>query len=310
MSLSMQARIWRILLRSIFKNQHLSPEESREQDKKNARFMNRGQSGVNVKRVNADGIPAAWILPDNAQQDTVILHLHGGGYVIGGIDSHQMMCSVMAKRTGLNLLLPEYRLAPEFPFPAALEDVQKSYRWLLSQGYQPEKIIISGDSAGGGLAVSTVLALREANMPLPAALVCISPWADLTFKGQSHLAQIKSEVLLTTDKLLNWQRFYTAKEDPSNPLISPVYASFHDFPPLLIHVGSNEVLLDDARMLAQKAKDDGAKVTLKIWPEMWHVWHAVGELMPESRQAFDEIGQFIAFQMQKTEDKKLPQQRP
>jgi epsilon-lactone hydrolase len=302
MPLRLQARIWRILLKSIFKNQHLSPEESREQDKKNARFMNRGQSGVNVNRVNADGIPAAWILPDNAQQNAVILHLHGGGYVIGGIDSHQMMCSVMAKRTGFNLLLPEYRLAPEHPFPAALEDAQKSYHWLLSQGYQPQNIFISGDSAGGGLAVSTVLALREANMPLPAALVCISPWADLTFKGQSHLTQIKSEVLLTADKLLNWQRFYTATQDPSNPLISPIYASFHDFPPMLIQVGSNEVLLDDSRLLAEKARQGGANVTLKIWPEMWHVWHAVGELMPESRQAFDEIGEFLKLHAGKPSD--------
>jgi epsilon-lactone hydrolase len=302
MPLRLQARIWRILLKSIFKNQHLSPEESREQDKKNARFMNRGQSGVNVNRANADGIPAAWILPDNAQQNAVILHLHGGGYVIGGIDSHQMMCSVMAKRTGFNLLLPEYRLAPEHPFPAALEDAQKSYHWLLSQGYQPQNIFISGDSAGGGLAVSTVLALREANMPLPAALVCISPWADLTFKGQSHLTQIKSEVLLTADKLLNWQRFYTATQDPSNPLISPIYASFHDFPPMLIQVGSNEVLLDDSRLLAEKARQGGANVTLKIWPEMWHVWHAVGELMPESRQAFDEIGEFLKLHAGKPSD--------
>jgi acetyl esterase/lipase len=302
MPLRLQARIWRILLKSIFKNQHLSPEESREQDKKNARFINRGQSGVNVNRANADGIPAAWILPDNAQQNAVILHLHGGGYVIGGIDSHQMMCSVMAKRTGFNLLLPEYRLAPEHPFPAALEDAQKSYRWLLSQGYQPQNIFISGDSAGGGLAVSTVLALRQANMPLPAALVCISPWADLTFKGQSHLTQIKSEVLLTADKLLNWQRFYTATQDPSNPLISPIYASFHDFPPMLIQVGSNEVLLDDSRLLAEKARQDGANVTLKIWPEMWHVWHAVGELMPESRQAFDEIGEFLKLHASKPGD--------
>jgi acetyl esterase/lipase len=302
MPLRLQARIWRILLKSIFKNQHLAPEESREQDKKNARFMNRGQSGVNVNRVNADGIPAAWILPDNAQQNAAILHLHGGGYVIGGIDSHQMMCSVIAKRTGFNLLLPEYRLAPEHPFPAALEDAQKSYHWLLSQGYQPQNIFISGDSAGGGLAVSTVLALREANMPLPAALVCISPWADLTFKGQSHLTQIKSEVLLTADKLLNWQRFYTATQDPSNPLISPIYASFHDFPPMLIQVGSNEVLLDDSRLLAEKARQDGANVTLKIWPEMWHVWHAVGELMPESRQAFDEIGEFLKLHAGKPSD--------
>ncbi|PKN91983.1 MAG: alpha/beta hydrolase [Chloroflexi bacterium HGW-Chloroflexi-6] len=299
MSLSLEARFWRLFLKKIFKGQILSLAGSRKRESENARFMGRIPRGVKVERIDLDGTPAAWVCSENADREKVILHLHGGGYVLGSIDAYQMMCSSLAQRTGLKVLLPEYRLAPEHPFPAALEDAQKAYRWLLAEGYQPENIVISGDSAGGGLGVATVLALRSANVPLPATVVCISPWTNLTFTGQSHITRVQAEVLLRTDELREWSIFYTGTQSPSNPLISPVYADFHGFPPMLIQVGSDEILLDDARLLAEKARADGVTVELRVWDGMWHVWHALADLTPESRAAFDEIAQFVQDRFEK-----------
>jgi acetyl esterase/lipase len=240
-----------------------------------------------------DGLRVAWIRPTGADKEKVLLFLHGGGYVTGSINSHLMLCIPMAQTLKMNVFAPEYRLAPEHPFPAALEDALKAYRWLLAQGYKPADIIIAGDSAGGGLALAVVLALRENHEPLPAAIICMSPWADLTNSGQSHITKADAEVVLKTDVLKEWALCYTDETNLNNPLVSPVYADFHGFPPLLIQVGSEEILLDDARMLADKAKADGVDVTLKVWAGLWHVWPALGDLIPESRETFLEIEQFI-----------------
>jgi acetyl esterase/lipase len=203
------------------------------------------------------------------------------------------MCLPLAQTLKMNILLPDYRLAPEHPFPAALEDVLAVYRWLLAQGLQPEKIVISGDSAGGGLAVATALALRDAVESLPAAVIAISPWADLTHQGQSHLTKAESEAVLKTKTLKEWALCYTDEANLHNPLVSPVYANFQGFPPLLILVGSEEILLDDSQMLAEKAQAAGVAVTLQVWEGLFHVWPALGDLIPESRQAFEAIGKFI-----------------
>ncbi len=293
MSISLRARIWRVILRKVFKEKPLTIEENRVRSTSTAK-MTRIPKDVTVVDVDADDIRAKWISPTNENPGKVILHLHGGGYVTGSMDSHLMMCIPMAQTLKTKILLPEYRLAPEHPFPAAVEDAVRVYRWALAQGYQPQDIILSGDSAGGGLALATVLSLRDAGDPLPAAIVCMSPWTDLTFTGQSHLTKAKADCVLLTDVLREWAACYTGTETPKNPLISPIYADFHNFPPILIQVGSDEVLLDDARMLAEKAKSAGVDVTLKVWDEMWHVWPALGDLIPESKKTFEEIGQFIA----------------
>ena len=293
MSLSLRSRFWRVFLRKVIKEQRMTIAEYRASDNKNARFMNRIPKGVDIDKFVVDGIHAEWLSPSDAEHDKVILYLHGGGYVTGGIESHQMMCSLMAQTLKIKVLLPEYRLAPEHPFPAALDDALKVYRWLLTQGYKPGNIIISGDSAGGGLSLATVLSLRDAGELLPAAVVCISPWTDLTLKGQSHITKAKADAVLRTEVLREWALCYTDEANLSNPAVSPVYANFHGFPPLLIQVGSEEILLDDSLMLAEKAKADGVNVTLKIWDEMWHVWQALGGLIPESKIAFEQIGQFI-----------------
>lgn len=292
MPISLRARFWKIILRKVFKEKRLTIEENRVRSAETAK-MTRIPKGVTVTNAEADGIHAKWISPSNEKSGKVVLHLHGGGYVTGGADSHLMMCIPMAQTLKTKIFLPEYRLAPEYPFPAAVDDAVKVYRWMMTQGYAPKDIILSGDSAGGGLALATILRLRDSGEPLPAAIVCMSPWTDLTFTGPSHITKAKADCVLLTDVLREWAACYAGTETPSNPLISPLYADFHDFPPLLIQVGSEEVLLDDALTLAEKAKSAGVDVTLKVWDDMWHVWPALGDLIPESKKAFEEIGQFL-----------------
>jgi acetyl esterase/lipase len=293
MTINLRIIFWRAFLRKMFKEKRMTLEENRVYSLNNARRMNSVPKGVEINKFEIAGIPSAWISPSNADQDKVILHLHGGGYVLGGIDSQQMMCILMAQTLKMKVLLPEYRLAPENPFPAAVDDALKVYRWLLAQGYHPGNIIVSGDSAGGGLGLATVLSLRDAGEALPAAVACMSPWADLTFKGGTYITKAKAEAVLREDVLREWASYYIGTEKPDHPLISPVYADFRGFPPLLIQVGSDEILLDDSRMLAEKAKADGVEVTLKIWDDLWHVWQALGKLIPESKKAFEEMGQFV-----------------
>jgi acetyl esterase/lipase len=293
MSLSLRGRFWRFFLRAIFKSHRLTIEQSRVRDAKSARFMSRPPKGVEIERTEIDSLSVAWVRPMGADQDKVCLFLHGGGYVTGSIDSHLMLCIPMAQTLNMNVLVPEYRLAPEHPFPAALEDALKVYRWLVANGTRSADIIVSGDSAGGGLSLATVLALMSAGEPLPGAVVCMSPWTDLTLSGQSHVTKANVEALLRTDTLREWASAYIKMDRPDNPLISPVYADFCGFPPLLIQVGSDEILLDDSVMVADKAKADGVDVTLKVWDGLWHVWPALGDLIPESRMAFEEMKQFV-----------------
>jgi epsilon-lactone hydrolase len=301
MSISLHARFWRFVLRRFFKQQKRSISESRAFSEQGKKF-NRVPKGITTEIVSIDSINAEWIIPTDVIQDTVILHLHGGGYVTGGIHTHQMMCIPMAQTLKMKILLPEYHLAPEYPFPAALDDALKVYRWLLAQGYKANNIIITGDSAGGGLALATVLSLRDQHEPLPAVVVCMSPWADLTHTRQSHITKAESEAVLRTEVLKEWALAYTDKNNLRNPLVSPIYADFHNFPSLFIQVGSDEILLDDARTLADKAKADDVVVTLEIWDGMWHVWQALGRLIPESKRAFEEMKLFVDIHLSAKRD--------
>ncbi len=289
---SLRAYFWRFVMRKMLKERHLTLAQNRVSEAQMAAFF-RLPKRLRLEKIVLAGLAAAWIRPDDADPHKILLYLHGGGYVAGSIDSHLMLCAPLAQTLKVNLLLPEYRLAPENPFPAALEDALAVYRWLLAQGHRPENILLAGDSAGGGLAVAVTLALREAGDPLPAALLCLSPWCDLTHQGQSHVTQAKSDAVLTTALLKEWAACYTEESNLSNPLVSPVYADFHGFPPLLIQVGSEEILLDDARALAEKARAAGVRVELDIWDGMWHVWHILADLLPESGQAFRQIARFI-----------------
>ncbi len=293
MTISLRARFWRFVMRAAFKNQNLKVEQYHIQSAKGAQWMRQVYKRLPIQRIEIDGLPVAWIRPEGADETKAIIHLHGGGYVTGFVDSHLMMCVPMAKALKRNMLMPEYRLAPANPFPAALEDALKTYRWLLAQGMDARDIVISGDSAGGGLALATALALRDAGDPLPAAVICISPWADLTNRSESHAANAQVESVLRTDVLNEWALYYTDASNLTNPLVSPVYADLRGFPPLLIQVGSDEILLDDSLTLAKRAQAEGVDVSLRIWDDMWHAWPVLGELIPESGRAFEEMAEFL-----------------
>ena len=192
----------------------------------------------------------------------------------------------------MRVLMPEYRLAPDHPFPAALEDALSTYTWLLANGIDAGNIILAGDSAGGGLVLATTLAIRDEGRNLPAGLICLSPWTDLTFSGESHQTNAEKEVVLYPDNLRLWAEKYLAFADPRTPHISPAFADFKNFPPLLIQVGGDEVLLDDAKMVAERAEVAGVNVTLTVYEGMWHVWQTVG-ILAEAKRAFEEIGEFV-----------------
>jgi acetyl esterase/lipase len=254
-------------------------------------------SDVNCQPVDAGGVKAEWIVPPNAAADRVILYLHGGGYVMGSINTHRAMVARIARASQARALALDYRLAPEHPFPAAVDDATAAYRWLLTQGYQPSKIVISGDSAGGGLVLAALVALRDAKVALPACAVPISPWTDMEGTGASMKTNASKDPMVAPSGgnggLFNMAKAYVANADPKNPLASPLHADYRALPPLLIQVGGTETLLDDSTRVAEKAKAAGVKVDLEVWDEMIHVWHVFAKLLPEGQQAIDRIGQYV-----------------
>ena len=248
---------------------------------------------VKCEPVNAGGVSAEWIAAPGAQSDRVILYLHGGGYVTGSINTHRAMVARIARASKGRALLIDYRLAPENPFPAAVDDATAAYRWLLAEGCAPSKIVIAGDSAGGGLALAALAALRDAHDPMPAAAVAISPWTDLEGTGDSVKTKAAKDPMVQGSDLVPMAKMYIGTHDPKNPLLSPLHADYRGFPPLLIQVGEAEILLDDSTRVAERAKAAGVKVELEIWDDMVHVWHVFAKLLPEGQQAIDKIGTFV-----------------
>jgi acetyl esterase/lipase len=251
-------------------------------------------AGCHAEPVRIGALAAEWIIPSGAVDGRAILYLHGGAYCLGSIHSHRFLGGYVARAAQGRVLLLDYRLAPEHPFPAAVDDASAAYRWLLAEGYQPDDVTIMGDSAGGGLALAALLALRDVGERLPGTAVCISPWTDLAGTGDSMTRNRHLDVLLTPEVLARYAVWYANGRDLTHPLISPHYASLARLPRLLIQVGEREILLDDATRLAARTQADGVDVTLEVWPDMVHVWHALAALIPESRQAIGRIGEFIS----------------
>ena len=248
---------------------------------------------VKVERVNAPVAPAEWLRPPSAEPGRVVLYLHGGGYVIGSPRSHRHLAAAIASAAGASALLLDYRLAPEHPYPAAVDDATAAYRWLLDQAIAPARIVIAGDSAGGGLTVATLLALREASVPLPAGGVCISPWVDLTCGGASYATKAAADPIVRRDGVEQMARDYLGATPPRTPLASPLFADLRGLPPLLIHVGSDEVLLDDAVQLAERSRAAGVDASLEVYERMIHVWHWFLPMLDEAHTAVDAIGRFV-----------------
>jgi len=252
-------------------------------------------AAADVRRepVDAGGVPGEWIMAPGATVDKVILYLHGGGYWGGSISTHWELVSRLSRTAGARGLAIDYRLAPEHPFPAAVEDSTAAYRWLVSTGVDPSRLVIAGDSAGGGLTVATLVALRDGGDPLPAAGVCLSPWVDLEGLGESMMTKADLDPMVRPEHLLDAAKAYLAGAHPRTPLAAPLYADLTGLPPLLIQVGTAEVLLDDATRLAERARSAGVDVMLEPWDDMIHVWQAFSVMLPEGQQAIDRIAEFI-----------------
>src|SRR5262247_2455315 len=252
---------------------------------------------VKIERVSAPVAPAEWLRPPSAVAGRVVLYLHGGGYVIGSPRSHRHLAAAIASASAAIALLLDYRLAPEHPFPAAVDDAVAAYRWLLDQGTSASGLVIAGDSAGGGLTVATLVALRDAGVPLPAAGVCISPWVDLTCSGASYVTKDATDPIVKKPGVEQMALAYLGTRDRRTPLASPLFADLRGLPPLLIHVGSEEVLLDDAVQLAERAKAAGVAVTIEVWEPMVHVWHWFLPMLDEAGEAIEAIGRFARARM-------------
>lgn len=243
-------------------------------------------------RVSANGVPASWFRPASTASDAVIYYLHGGGYILGSLHTHQNLISGLCAAAECAALAPEYRLAPEHPFPSAIEDSVAGYRYLLAEGIAPERIVVAGDSAGGGLTLATLFQLRDLGLPMPAGAVTISPWADLEGTGKTmelHFPYdyiVRPHLDLCTDWLLSGQ-------DPKHPLASPIHGDFRDLPPLLIQVGGAEALLDDAVRVAARAREAGVDVRLDVHQDMVHVFHIFASFLPEAQRALREFGAFV-----------------
>lgn len=251
------------------------------------------QPDTKVESVIAGTVPGEWVSAPGAASDRVILCLHGGGYTMGSSKATHVVASFLSVASGCRVLCIDYRLAPEHPFPAALEDTIAAYHWLLDQGISHSRIILVGFSAGGGLALSTLVSLRDAHVPLPAGAVLISPWTDLAGAGESVVTRAEADPWLTDEMNQYHAALYANGKDLRHPLISPLYADMQGLPPLLIHVGSDEIMLDDSRRVAERAKAAGVEVTLEVWEELWHVFHVFAYRLAEGKQAIEQVGQFI-----------------
>jgi epsilon-lactone hydrolase len=249
--------------------------------------------GVTLSPVDADGVPAEWSAPHGAPTEHVLLYFHGGGYFMGSVNTHRRFVAVLAQTSGLRALSVDYRLAPEHPFPAAVEDATTSYRWLLSQGVSPASIAIAGDSAGGGLTLATLVALREAGLPLPAAGVAISPVTDFTLSGESYRTRADADPMLSRQSLIEIRDHYLPGIDPATPLASPLWADLGGLPPLLVTAGDREVLLDDSVRFVDKALAAGVDATLDVGEEMIHVYQAFTGLVPEADVGVATIASFL-----------------
>ncbi len=249
--------------------------------------------GVSITPVDAAGVKAELAQARNARADAVILYFHGGGYAIGSPISHRHLFAALSQESGASALAVDYRLSPEHPFPAAVDDAVRAYQWLLQTGVAPDRIVIAGDSAGGGLTVATLLALRDRGLPQAAAGVCLSSWFDMTMTAESYTTKAEADPIIKRETLIRWAEAYLPGQDTRAPLASPLFADLSGLPPLLIQVGTEEVLLDDSTMLAERAKAAGVDVTLEIWDEMIHVWHYFYQILREGREAIARIGEFV-----------------
>lgn len=298
------ASIQSLLLKSWFRRQNLfsvsyDPLELRARIER-VGHVARPHKGVQVLPIQAGSVPSEWLFPYGAPQDRALLYLHGGAWFMGSTNTHRAFVSHLTHASGVRALSINYRLAPENPFPAGLEDCIAAYDWLMQVGGSSDKIVIAGDSAGGNLALALLIALRDAGTPLPAGAVAISPATDLAFTGESVRTRLHLDPIFSRGGTNSIIQDYINNHDPREPLISPLYADLHGLPPIQIHVGDHEILLDDAVRFSERARAAGVDANTIIWPEMFHVFPIFTPLLPEARRAVDQIASFIRLKLDMT----------
>ena len=291
----LRAEVARLGLRWFVKRRthHQTLAQERASLRAMERLIPRPPRTTRTVRVDAGGAPADWIAVPASLPERHVLYLHGGGYRVGSPQTYRHFTWRLAQAVRARLLFVDYRLAPEHPFPAALEDAAAAYRWMLAQRADSRRLIVIGESAGGGLALGLLLKLRDERTPLPAACVVMSPWTDLALTGASLKTNAVSDPMLNADDLPRFAADYLAGADPRDPYASPLYGDPAGLPPTLIHVGSDEILCDDAVRMAERMQAARCQVELAVWPRMPHAWHLLATVLPEARAALKHIGAFI-----------------
>jgi monoterpene epsilon-lactone hydrolase len=280
------------LLRSRPAPENPTVAEVRARFEKMGEFLGGAPDGK-CEKVDAGGVPAEWVTAPGCDPMRAVLYLHGGGYVIGSINTHRRLAYDISAAAGARVLVIDYRLAPEHPFPAAVDDAAKAWRWLLQQGFATNRLAIAGDSAGGGLTLATLVNLRDQKLGLPACAVAISPWIDLEGVGTSITARAAQDPMVQKDGLLWMAGLYLHGKDAKTPLAAPLHADLKGLPPILVQVGTAETLLDDATRIAEKLHAAGVDVRLAVWPNMLHVFPLFAPILSEGRDGCLEIGGFI-----------------
>jgi len=296
--ISFRARLVRLMSRQYFKT--ITPESDVAELRKSWDEIGsklKVAKGVRLREAVVDHVSCEWLVPEKCDEADVILYLHGGIYMLGSANTHRRMVSFIARETGMRALIPNYRLAPEHPFPAAIEDATLIYRKLLEQGIPAGRIAVGGDSAGGGLTMATLLALKNAGDPMPGAAFLMSPWLDLAGKGESLKTRADKDPWFDPANIPEMVRRYCGSRNPKAPLISPLYGELSGLPPVLIQVGDHEILLSDSTRMADRLTEAGVKVELQVWPEMWHVFQYFVGQMPESLRAIRDIASFLSVEM-------------
>ncbi|HMU98000.1 MAG TPA: alpha/beta hydrolase [Chitinophagales bacterium] len=245
---------------------------------------------VKMEETTYLGLDIAWFIPKKLDKKRIVLYLHGGGYCVGSYHSHRALIARIARETQYKTIAINYRMAPENPFPAAVEDAVAIYKQLLADGYQ--EIIVSGDSAGGGLSLVLTYQIKKLGLQLPKGLILLSPWTDLTMSGESIQTKVQDDALIAPNLIELFANKYIGEDSATNPLISPLFLEFENFPPTLIQVGSFEVLLDDSTRLAKKMHDAGVQVDFEIYEKQMHVFQFLAGIVPEANRAIEKMGKF------------------
>jgi epsilon-lactone hydrolase len=248
--------------------------------------------GVRLEPARIAGVSGAWLSPPRRRDDRAVLYLHGGGYVMGSPTTHGRLAGDIAIAAEVPVFVADYRLAPEHPFPAALDDALHAYRWLRGR-FGSERIAVVGDSAGGGLTVATLLAIRDRGWPQPATAVCLSPWLDLSLTTHDDQSLTAPDPISSRHEMAQFAALYLNGVDAQVPLASPLFADLAGLPPLLVQVGTAELGLPDARLFTERARAAGVDATLEVWPDMVHVWHAFAARVPEAADAIERVGSYI-----------------